>query len=261
MKDLIGKAESMMKVILLVSVVLAWACIRSWNDPIAIGGRLYSALKSLKENPRKESVTNFLSAVDEQPKDELHDRVSKVTIEKALAMHGDLAPEKTNELRALTHSRSLLRKLEAMQTDAGVTNTVTFKELRKRVAPPIKLPFLDQELNSLYAVLVLTVGLVGPFVYLLSLMSAIEAAIEKGDRSEGAGWLFFHPGKLGIALGIIWLFAPSATLLLSCFFIPIDHPLRIGCGMGLLVVAWFAVVKVWGLRKTFWDKANKSKSS
>jgi hypothetical protein len=261
MKDLTGKAESMMNVILLVSVLLAWACIESWNDPIEIGSRLYSALDKLPEHQRTESVRNFLTEVERKSGHERRDRVSQVSVKWAIAMHDDVELEKTDDPRALRQARALLRKLESMQTDAGVTNTVTFKEFHKRVAPPIKVPFIDQELSSLYAVLVLTIGLVGPFVFLLSLMSAIKAAIEKGDRSEGAGWLFFHPDKLGISLGIIWLFAPSITLLLSCCFVSIDRHLRLGCGLGLVVVACFAVVKVRGLRKMFFDEKKQPKSS
>jgi len=108
-------------------------------------------------------------------------------------------------------------------------------------------------------VLVLTFGLVGPFVYLMSLMSTIGAAIRKDEPAEGAGWLFFHPTKLGPILGASWLFAPFFAIIASTCFVSVDRHLRIECAVGLAVVAVCSIVKAMGLRESFLRKEFESK--
>src|SRR5256885_12931125 len=86
MKALIERAEATMKLILVVSLLLAWACLASCNDPIAIGVRLYSAVKHVPEDQRSDSMKNFLSTVEQQTNSERRDKLRQVKVDTALAI-------------------------------------------------------------------------------------------------------------------------------------------------------------------------------
>jgi hypothetical protein len=250
MKELIEKAEAMMNVILLAAVVLAWACFGSWHDPVAIGSRLYSAVSLVPKEQRTKSMTRFLDAVDSQTGSERRQRVSQVDVHTASAMSGDLASP------AFKHADALMHELELIQVRAGSSNSVTFQKLADAMDSQIKLPFIDAELKSNSAIIVLAVCVVGPFVYLLSLMLAIEEAMKEEDYAEGATWLFFHPGKIGACLGSAWLLAPALAIFLSTCFVTIDRHLRVSYAVGLAVIAVFPIAKAIRLRRSFRGKRN-----
>jgi septal ring-binding cell division protein DamX len=116
MKDLIERAESTMKLILVVSLLLALAFIAAWNDPIAIGVRLYSAVKRLPEDQRSDSMKNFLRTVEQQTDSEKRDKLRQVKVDTALAIvteRGVTAPTAdTQDLKQRSVGETL-RELQA----------------------------------------------------------------------------------------------------------------------------------------------------
>ena len=103
MKDLTDKAAAMMNVILLGSVLLAWACFGAWHDPVQIGIRLYSTVSNFPEDQRSESMKAFLKEVPAPSQDQLPDYVRRAHVLMALAMRGDevrvlVAPETLGKL-------------------------------------------------------------------------------------------------------------------------------------------------------------------
>src|SRR4051794_26721104 len=179
MKDLIERAESALKLILVVSLLIVWACIASWGDPVAIGGRLYSAVKRVPENQRSDSMKNFLRAVDQQKPGENREKLRQVKVDDALAIakdRGPAAPSTDMPGLNLKLIDETLRELQA--ACAGITNSPTFGALENLTPAKTRLPFVEQEVDSKNAVAVLAVGMLGPFLYLISLMQAMWSRIE-----------------------------------------------------------------------------------
>lgn len=233
-----------MKLILVVSLLLAWACIASWGDPVAIGVRLYSAITYVPEGQRSDAMKSFLTTVDQQTGSERRDKMRHVKVDTALAIGTNGAP-----VIASTESRDLklrlveetLRELQAACLLAGTpksgTSPMNFEELQNLTPTKVKLPFVEQEVNSNTAVGVLALGMIGPFLYLISLMLAMRAAMDKAPSSEGAGWVFFHPQPLGFIVGTLWLCAPAIAVLGGACLSGIDRHFRLLCGFVLLVAS------------------------
>jgi hypothetical protein len=122
--------------------------------------------------------------------------------------------EKEPYLRLIRSSR--LRQyhdeLAHLFTGAGGDEGVTLEELDKRLALRIKLPFVEERVERPIALILLSVGMIGLFLYCLSTIGAIEVESQFATDRKGADWLFFHPGRLGIALGSAWLISPCVAL-------------------------------------------------
>ena len=152
----------------------------------------------------------------------------------------------------------LIEKLDELNgyfVEAGFKNAdITFKQLNDKLLPKVKVPFVEQEVTTSLAVFLLGTLLIGPYVYLLSLCSAIQPTVQLVTNSEGIEFLFFQPGKLGFTIGMFYLAGPLGVIIWGGIIAEnfnLGHPLIIGLLLTLLLLGTFLILKVIKLRAKF----------
>lgn len=89
--------------------------------------------------------------------------------------------------------------------------------VHKQSQGTIKVPFIEEEVPTADAIMLLSIGVAFPLIYLLSLASALNGCIDFSKDEEGFNFLFFHPSRIGPALGISWLLLPSGVIALGIY--------------------------------------------
>lgn len=152
----------------------------------------------------------------------------------------------------------LIEKLDELRgyfADSGFENAdITFTQLNDKLAPKVKIPFVEEEVTTSLAVFLLGILLIGPYVYLLSLCSAIQPTIQLSTNSEGIEFLFFQPGKLGFTIGIFYLAGPIGVIIwgaMTTGHFNLGDPLIIGLLLTLLLLGTFLIIKMTKLRAKF----------
>lgn len=108
--------------------------------------------------------------------------------------------------RALSELEVFLKAAELPPSAA----VATLNDASQRL---IKIPFVEQEVRNQTASVIITIALLGPYLYLASICLALRKSAEVTVGSEGADWSFFHFGKIGPILGALWLLLPAGVVL------------------------------------------------
>jgi hypothetical protein len=79
-------------------------------------------------------------------------------------------------------------------------------DFKSRLKTTISLPFIEEQIDTDKAVTLMSFFLLGPLLILISLIQTITET--STHNNEGNSWIFFHPGKLGLIMGVIQIFIP-----------------------------------------------------
>jgi hypothetical protein len=149
---------------------------------------------------------------------------------------------------------SALEKLERWRGAIDPKNErgLSVEDLEEEVARAagVQLPYIDERLSGELAVVLISLGLAGPFLYLLSLFRAMRTEIAYMEEVEGNDWLFFHPGRLGVGLGAAWLAGPSLSIWARCYLQPHGFK-QIALATSLSVLAAFTLERAIRTRRSY----------
>ncbi len=109
--------------------------------------------------------------------------------------------------------RDAVRRLAQMQLKSSLPNDATVGDLANALQGSVKLPFVEQMVPTSTAIPVMIMALVAPYLYLISICSALRSIFIRAESVVVSDWIMLHPGRLGVALGIIWLLIPTSSIL------------------------------------------------
>ena len=287
------KIDATMRLLLLGTLLVAWVVFAVEADPVQIGVRLYQLAKSIPEVKRSVEVKEFLQKAESGSRIDsaaagIQERVQDLSVmdcyslrfarlplnseeakksQAALqelileAAKGDKRSYETagNQLGNFLLSdpfgfRDLAISLVQLHRKAGVTNDITLGELKRKVEPEIKMPFVEVQIGAHSATKVIAAGLLGLMLYLLSLLSVVERRLcGKAKNPEGGEWIFFHPSRLGSILGVLWIATPALVLSGGGFLHAESRSLYFVVGVVLLFAAGFVIARALTLRQV-WKK-------
>jgi hypothetical protein len=116
------------------------------------------------------------------------------------------------------NARVLERLLSTFADSYSLTAEEEIAEIDRSETGRIKLPGLDQEVETSWAAKWLPWAVVFTLAYLASLSNAIYASVKEGSAVRGGSVVFLHPGWLGILLGIGWVvIGPAIAVGYSCW--------------------------------------------
>ncbi len=135
-----------------------------------------------------------------------------------------------------------LDQLDRFFADSKATEKASMKELHDKVIPKIEIPFLKQKVPIEIATTLLSLGLLPVFLYFISICRAMKVESQLTQERKGTDWIFFHPGRLGVCLAILWLSGPSLMVLAG--WISIGFPKNLSPAF-VLLLASLAAFSVW----------------
>lgn len=142
--------------------------------------------------------------------------------------------------------------LDRLMSDAELSEQLTLQEVQNRLSKKITIPFIEQELPIVGAIPLIAAALLVPLLYLLSLCGAMKLAAERVDNHDGIDWVFFHPGILGLVVGIAWLAAPGLVVLFgTVYFQSVQMGIGIPLVVGLVIIATLIVIRAVRARRVF----------
>jgi hypothetical protein len=145
--------------------------------------------------------------------------------------------------------------------ESGLPDVATVKELNHARAHKLKIPFLDEEVDTAVAFIVFSIANVVIVLYVVSLLNSIRVLFERNSEIPGVlDLVLLYPSKIATALSVGWLLLPViATLLLVVTFrAPARHlpelALSVGFALTLLVLIQMAVKQAAAIRR-LWAKS------
>jgi hypothetical protein len=150
--------------------------------------------------------------------------------------------------------------------------TMSLEELVKPGVTPEPIALFGVKLPTMYAPLLLLLVMAASLVYLASTCSAMTRCLRSGaPRGKAGSWVFFHPGREAVVLGLTWVCAApvldlvvltrSITLLgWERFQTARDMGgailLELALFLGLVVVASWASMRALAARAMFLSEAS-----
>lgn len=205
MEKLVDRARAAMNLILVLSLVLGWVSVQPPKDALLLAQDIIDAVP-------KEIRENYLSTLQYSKYAEPEELPNMLVLDFLTFWESDEIVEiasETKELKRL-HFEASLRSEE----------NVTFEQLNTLLAYKIKVPFLEQEVRAERALLLISAGLLGPYLYFLSITWAMRGVSRDNVSEESLSWIFFHPHWLGPIVGTLWLYL-SYGFLVGGFFLRI----------------------------------------
>ncbi len=219
MKEIIQRNRLAMSILLIVtlSMVLALITESKNKDPIRIARAIqHWGMKAQIDMPKEQQ--NDLRLVDSEAGFYLlpiNILANAEAVVRSLEERG--LEYKTYERSNLVES---IRELRAQLKKSGAAKDTTFAELRAGLKPSMSLSSVKITASSLELMLLYFCAVLFLLLLLLSNTAAMQLRVRLGDR-DGYDWLFFHPGRLGPGLFVIWLASPVFILTFYIFSKPI----------------------------------------
>ncbi len=152
----------------------------------------------------------------------------------------------SDDLNELSESLSLLDKL---YREARLGSQATFAELAEASRARVQIPVIGEAVYTEKAAKVLGTAILVLLVYLVSLLSALMASIDRSFEENAMDWIFFHPGFLGVTLGLIWLCLPSVIMLIAIIRQTVSLLFGTALVIGQVTSAGWAIYKSMMVRK------------
>jgi hypothetical protein len=97
----------------------------------------------------------------------------------------------------------LMKQFDDLVQKASLAQTATLEDLKSKLDSRVKIPFVDRDVDSRTAVIVLSICILALLFFLISLMAGVKLALSKNSEPSGIDWVFFLPGKIGLGLGVL----------------------------------------------------------
>ena len=144
-----------------------------------------------------------------------------------------------------------LSELERLFQEAKISEAGSLKDLEEKVSLRIKLPLIGESIAAGFAITLISLGLLGPYLYLLSTSAAIRGEIAFLTERKGLDWVFFHPGTLGVSIGVLWVSGPGIVATTGLLCGKLSGPEGIGLVIVLIVAGALSARTAIITRKAF----------
>lgn len=155
-----------------------------------------------------------------------------------------------DSISALRNSLAILDKLYR-ETQLGPE--ATFGDLAEGSRGRVYIPVIGQAVYVEEATRILGVAIVVLLIYLVSLLRALKAATVRKFQENAMDWIFLHPGILGVLIGAIWLFLPTAIMISAIIRETVSLSLGVTLVVGLATCAGWAFYQALVVRKAVSD--------
>lgn len=170
--------------------------------PISIEDDQMFLMFSLKPQVSNEASFEALNNIEDQLVNE-----TDVNSDKAKTLFKLMTTSsKTEEERQL---RMKIGMLKDLLKQTKLSNETRLNDVDEKLKSFIKLPFVNENVETGLAVVLMSFFIVGPLLLFFSTVKTISNTPMKLD--EGVFWVFFHSGKLGLILGMAQLYIPFAA--------------------------------------------------
>jgi len=144
-----------------------------------------------------------------------------------------------------------ISEVDRLFANSDATEKSSMKDLHEKVVPKIEVPFLKQKVPLELATILMSIGLITVYLYLVSTCQALKEECRVLKQRTGQDWIFLHPGSLGFCLGSVWLAGPSIIVFSGWVFVGFPKSLSPILGLLLSGAAVWSILTAISVRRSF----------
>jgi hypothetical protein len=173
---------------------------------------------------------------------------------RALSQQDVVIPTEGEYLVDLEILRGFLSQINEVYQETIFPESATFDQLAEAVRGRVTVPVVGRIAYVEDAVPIIAVALGVVFLHLISLIKALKAAVERGAEAGGFELVWFHPGWLGVTLGVLWLEAPSMVVGFSVIRDVIPSSIGLPVALALFALGLYAAVNLMAVRRQLLER-------
>lgn len=131
------------------------------------------------------------------------------------------------------------------------------KDLVAKYSASMKLPLIGEAVEINKVLPFIAIFILTPLFYLLSTIKGIKEETKYMKDRKGTDWIFFHPGRLGVLLGSIWLFVPTAVVIVGMKLATLPEKQGLFLAIVFASTAGYGIIQIMGARKKFFDSLDE----
>jgi hypothetical protein len=275
MDSIVKNIQFNMRLILIGCLLIAFPLFYTPPDIIGIGVATLNQVVRLSHHWRGDLFDVFdreISQQLEQYHRGLHSEDAPLTLESQRFLVSEMRVDQIVKLRSFITPRELslqdivipsdreypvnidvlrrsLSQINDVYQETLYPQSATFLQLSESIRGRVTVPVIGRTVYIEDALLIIAAALIFVFLYLISLVGALMAAVKREEESDAMEFIWFHPGWLGITLGILWLAAPAIIFIFSVLRSVIPNVLGLSAAIVFFTMGLITTVKLINVRK------------